>query len=315
MNKGDIVMVPSSHNNEILFAEVGEYYEVDLDYVKEIEVIKRIDSKKEYATEIECPYKKRRKIKVIKSITGDRLNPNLFKVLASYHGISSINKYGGYILSSLYNLYTWKGNINTVINIEKKDDIGARDFSELIYCITDILSLEERDLKITTKSNVNSPGDVLITIADKFIANSREITVFLFLIWSAICGVKVGKVNIPSVPEGISKLLKLFDYKIEREAKKLDVENKKIDLEGKKIDLEGKKLDIEGKKKDNKLKDIELQNKKIEQIKEIKEILKENKEDLTRNLEKINRASQNLKVDNSVIDNIINVNFFQIDDE
>ncbi|EHR0219544.1 hypothetical protein N2W49_000964 [Clostridium perfringens] len=315
MNEGDIVMVPSSHNNEILFAEVGKYYEVDFDYVKEIEVINRIDSKKEYGTEIKCPYKKRREIKPIKIIKGERLNPNLFKVLASYHGISSINKYGDYILSSLYNLYTWKGNINTVINIEKKNDIGAKDFSELIYCITDTLSLKDNGLKITTKANVNSPGDVVITIFDNIVKQSGQISLLIFFIWAAISGVKIGKIDIPSIPDGILKILKIFDYKIEREAKKLDVENKKLDVENKKLDIENKKIDIDGKKKDNKLKNIELRNKKIEQFKELEKLLKENNEDFIKNLEKINRASRNLEVDSSVINNIINFDFFQIDDE
>lgn len=187
MKIGDIVMVPSAENDEILFATVGEYYEEELDYIKEIETIKRIDTKEDYGIEIKCPYKKRRCINIIKIIEGDRLNPNLFRALTSYHGISNINKYASYILSSVYNLYVWNSKINIVVNIEQKNGIDAYHY-----------------------------------LSDNWFA--------LLILYGAFSGIKIGPLEINSIPETILKIKKYFsdekDKTLQREGIKIDNEKK-----------------------------------------------------------------------------------------
>ncbi|WWU66514.1 hypothetical protein QJR26_09065 [Clostridium baratii] len=277
MKKGDIVMIPSAHNKQILFAQVGEYFECDLDYVKEVEIISRIDSKEDYGINIECPYKKRRNINIIKIIDGNRLNPNLYRALISYHGLSSIDKYGQYILSSIYNLYTWKENLNIVINVEKKYDVNAKDFSEMIYCISDILTLNDENIKVTTKSNINSPGDVILSILNQGSEFLKNHWFIIFLVWGAISGIKLGPINLGSIPDGILKILQICDYKNKRKNDELDIKLKQLEYEKKKYEL--------------------------------------NSERINSNLDKIEKTTRRLEVDRSASSNVIKINFAQKDDE
>lgn len=280
MHEGDIVMVPSAENNEILFATVGDYYEDDKDYIHELEIINRIDSKEDYGIEIKCPYKKRRSIIPIKTIKGERLNPNLFRALTSYHGISSINKYADYILSSIYNLYLWNDKLNLVVNIEKRNDIGAIEFSGLIYSLSNLLSINEKEIIITTKANVNSPGDLVLQITsyansiyDYIVSNWLVIVIA----YGALFGIKFGPITINSIPEFFMKLYK----------DKVEIDNKKVDLEIKKIELETKQMGLDE-----------------EKTKKIKE-----------SADMINTSAEKLDVDIITSSKVIKVDFFKKYDE
>ena len=166
MSEGDIVMVPNAENEEVFFARVGDYYEEEIDYIREIEVLKRLNDKEDYGIQLKCPYKKRRKIEVIKVIKGCRLNPNLFRALASSHGISNINKYSDFVLSSIHNLYIRNNKLNLVVNIEQTEGIDGKEFSSLVYNLCDILTLGEEEVKVTTQANINSPGDIVTIVED-----------------------------------------------------------------------------------------------------------------------------------------------------
>lgn len=241
MKTGDIVMIPSHHNKYLSFAEVGDYYEEEITYIKEIEVNKRIDEGEDFGTKINCPYKKRRKINVIKTIEGTRINPNLYKVLASYHGLSSINKYDSYILSSIYNFYFWKNKLNIVINIEKEKDIKARYFSELIYFTSELLDINEEGIDIYTKSNVNSPGDVVMTIVNNVSTWAQYLSsncLWFILLWAAFSGAKIGPIELNSIPETI---IKIRNHKTESKKADLDMKLKELEIEDKEIDLDIKK--------------------------------------------------------------------------
>lgn len=277
MKKGHIVMIPSAHNKEILFAEVGDYFECDFDYIKEIEVISRIDSKEDYGIDIKCPYKKRRNIKIIKIIDGNRLNPNLYKALISHHGLSSIDKYGQYILNSIYNLYTWKNDLNMVINVEKKSDVNAKDFSEMIYCISDILTLADENIKVTTKSNINSPGDVVLSILNKGSEFLQHHWFTILVIWGTISGLKIGPINIGSIPDGILKIQQVFDHKNKKKLDELEIKHKELDYEKKKYDFYLERMNT--------------------------------------NLEKIEKTTNNLEVDKGASSNVIKIDFTKINDE
>ncbi|WP_418223586.1 hypothetical protein [Clostridium isatidis] len=287
MREGDIVMVPSSENKEILFAIVGDYYEEDKDYLHEVEIIKRIDNKEDYGIEIKCPYKKRRKIKVIKSVNGNKLNPNLYKALVSHHGLSNIDKYSKFILSSIYNLYISDGKLNIVLNIEKERGIDARDFSGLIYSISNILSIQNENIKITTRANINSPGDLVFTIqeyANNIYTYIRDNWFVFIIIYGAIAGIKIGPLDMPSIINAILNVNKHRTDIKEQEAKiqsiELDNQLKKIDLEFRKINLTAEKSKI---------------------IKESGIIIKE--------------KATNLNINKEDSCNVINVNFGKTNDE
>ncbi|GAB6169710.1 hypothetical protein JCM1393_21700 [Clostridium carnis] len=287
MGEGDIVMVPSSENKEILFATVGAYYEDNQDYIKEVEIINRIDSKEDYGIEVRCPYKKRRKIEIIKIVKGNRLNPNLYKALVSYHGLSNIDKYSKFILSSIYNLYIWDGKLNFVLNIEEEKGIDARDFSGLIYSISNLLSIKDDKIKITTRANINSPGDLVITIqelANNIYGYVRDNVLVFILLYGAIAGIKIGPLDMPSITSTILNICKHKSDKKEQEAK---IQSLEIDNEIKKFEL-----------------DIKKSNWTKEKLKGAEE-----------QLAIIEEKATNLNINKKDSCNVINVNFGKINDE
>lgn len=295
MKNGDIIMMPSHHNNFLTFAVVEEYFEEkEATYEKEIEIDKRIKDGVDYGTKIECPYKKRRKIRVIKTVEGNRLNPNLYRVLASYHGISTINKYANFILSSVYNFYIWNNKLNFVINIEEKNGISAKYFSELIYYISDVLTIDTDEANVYTQANVNSPGDVIATLVTNtgdFAQYLKDNWLYVLVIWGAISGVKIGPISLNSIPE---TFMKIHSHIRENKKIKIENDNKELDSECKKIEIENKKIDLE-------IKRMDLDERKIKKLNEAQE--------------KINEATSNLNVDREASSNIIKVNFFRKDDE
>ncbi|MDU4728323.1 hypothetical protein [Clostridium sp.] len=240
---GDIVMIPSANNEQITFAEVGKYYEEsDMDYSKEIEVINRIDSGIDYGTQVICPYKKRREIKVIKTIEGERMNPNLYRVLASYHGLSKINDYSDFILRSIFILYVWNNKLNLVIPIETKKDIDTLVLSEFIYGVSKSLKIEDDRIRITGKVDLNSPGDFqfIIDNAVEFLT-SPALLGSLASIVATICSGKYGPEVLKSLLNFINDWRKttsqLKNEEQERELKKIEIEKERLELEKQKLDL------------------------------------------------------------------------------
>lgn len=284
MQKGDIVMIPSKSNQEILFGIVGDYYEENIDYVKEIEVLKALESKEYTGIVYECPYKKRRNISIIKVISGERLNPNLYKALISSHGISSIDKYAPHILSSIYNMYLWNDSLHLVFNVEKEGKIGAKNLYGFMYETTELLSILDKDIEITTQININSPGDIVIDIANNIFNYITSHWLLILFIYGAVAGVKIGPITINSLPEAIMKIITGIADTRETGTK---IAGNKIDNEKKSIELELLKMDLD--------------EKKAARMNDIYSNIKEN------------AANLNLNSKNS--SNIINVNFSQKDDE
>ncbi|WP_303188355.1 hypothetical protein [uncultured Clostridium sp.] len=277
MSEGDIVMVPNAENEEVFFARVGDYYEEEIDYIREIEVLKRLNDKEDYGIQLKCPYKKRRKIEVIKVIKGCRLNPNLFRALASSHGISNINKYSDFVLSSIHNLYIRNNKLNLVVNIEQTEGIDGKEFSSLVYNLCDILTLGEEEVKVTTQANINSPGDIvtIVEVANNIYDYLRDNWIMLFLAYGALAGIKIGPIQINSLPEAIMKWIKDSS----------EVKNKNAVTDGVKLDNDIKKLELEIKK-------AKWTEEKIEKAK--------------RANQRIESSANNLRVDQEAASRVIN---------
>ncbi|ELU5586515.1 hypothetical protein SCB17_000914 [Clostridium perfringens] len=238
MKSGDIVMIPSSHNDKILFAKIGDYYIENIPVTKEIEVISRIDTNEDFRIEEDCPYSKRRHITIIREIDGSRINPNLYKALASYHGLSKINKYAEFILRSIYILYKYKDNLYFVLPIEKKDSINSRTLAEFILNITDILEYTDKKINISSKVDLNSPGDYLTVINNAVeILSSNDFLGCLTTIIATVCTSKYG-------PDILKTVLGFIT-----DCRKQNLEKKKIESQLKNEEL------------DRKIKDADLQEK------------------------------------------------------
>lgn len=240
---GDIIMIPSSGSEEVAFALAGEYFEVsELDYKKEIEIINQIEVDKDKEMVIMCPYKKRRKITIIKKVNGKRLNPNLYKALASIHGISSLEDYAEHILSSIYSIYHWNNKISLVFNVEKESAINALALSSFIYNSASLINniVEDNNLFVSAKANLNSPGDIVLILQNLAttsvdILSNHKLFVAIIMIWIGIFGGKFGPIEFKSVVELVLKWKtdnsKLESDKLERDLKNIQIEKERLALE------------------------------------------------------------------------------------
>ena len=159
VNKDDFVLIPNVGSSEIAICRVGEYYEEDIDYHKELFEIKKIKNKESIIGDIKCPYKKRRHIEVLLRVSNSRLGYKLLKAISSYHGISNMNDYATDILNCVYDCYVYNEDMYMPINVAKREAISAKELSSLMYGVTNLLSeLTIDDNCIFVTANINSPG-------------------------------------------------------------------------------------------------------------------------------------------------------------
>lgn len=248
IKENDIFMIPSKGSQEISFALAKDYYEDDYLVHKENEIEELIKNGWENVFSLKCPYKKRRKIEVIKTISSERLNPNLYRALISYHGLSKINDSSSYILSSIYPIYYYQENLSIVYRVRHVGKIDAMDYSSFIYHTSSILREVNNGNRVSIKSNVQSPGDLIFELAEFGVDAFKTALPYFLSIWGAAGGGKILGFDVKSIGEYIIKSResksKLKNEELDRELKKLEIEGKKLDLIEKEIDLNQKLYQI-----------------------------------------------------------------------
>lgn len=258
IQEGDYALIPNEGSSEFAICRLGNYYEIeryDSDYEKE-ELLKL---RKE---EINCPYRKRRKIKVLLTVSSKRLGLKLLKATSSYHGISSLNEYAEEILNCIYNCYIYKNNLNYAINIAKEEKIKMREFSQLMHSITELMCeivYDEDSISIT--SNINSPGKIVITLKN-ISGIIKKKAVLLLVVYFMIFGGSGFGFEF----EGAAS--KVLDIVKEYKTLEISVEQEKEELEGKRLDNYLKLLELMDacKKDEINIDNIEMNIKIIEQL-------------------------------------------------
>lgn len=227
IKQGDVLVIPSAGSRFITFALAGDYFEAsDKTYEIEREVISKIDSKEVLIKEVECPYKKRRTISILKTIRHEDLNIKLARALTSYHGISNLDSYGEYILDAIYDNYIFKDKLLVQFNITKKSPIKPREISSLMYGLTEYLCRIIDEEFISTTLNLNSPGKVKLTleqVAEK-VKNGKWYWLILFVL---LTGGKAFTFEFPGIVATIKDFATMQD---EIDIKKLEKETKEVEL-------------------------------------------------------------------------------------
>lgn len=175
IKKGDIVLIPSVSSSEIRF---GEVVETPL-YLK--------SDSNDFDN---CTFQKRKKIKWLKKVYKNKLNPNLYKLIYLHHAVTDASAYDQYIDKTLNTFFIKHGKAHLVIDIQTQKGIHARQLFRTGLNLLDTLDeyeeFENVDLDtndIETKVNLESPGTI------EFISeNIQSIFIIGFLIVSLIGG-------------------------------------------------------------------------------------------------------------------------------
>lgn len=164
LKEGDYVLIPNAGSTKVTVGILEDYYEVKHDHTEEWSATEKIENKESEIGRIKCPYRKRRHMKVVMTITAQRLGYKILKGLSSYHGLSNMNEYNIDILNCIYNCYTYKGDMMYSLNIAKNEPIKARELSKLMYGVTELFcNIIDEDL-ISITINLNSPGKVTVKL-------------------------------------------------------------------------------------------------------------------------------------------------------
>lgn len=243
INEGDILVIPGVKSKKIAIARVGAYFEIEDNSVeREIEVTKQIEDGWDDTFRILCPYNKRRKIEVLKVLEGEFIHPDLYRALHSRHGLSNIDDIAESVLNSLYDSYFYNGKVTVVHHVQKTGKINTKALSRFMYNLSEILENIEEEDKITSKVNINSPGDIATTIETgcnsvmDFINGNGWVFV---LGWLAVFGGKIPGIEFNSI---VDVVMRLRDQNSKLKFEELDRELIKCQLN--QISKNAQKLEI-----------------------------------------------------------------------
>lgn len=220
MKEGDYVIIPDMGSTKVAICIVGEYYEKEIDYKNEIEIIHKIDNREFEINQIECPYKKRRKIQVLLEVSTKRIGHNILKALTSYHGLSDMNDYAYDILNCVYDCYSYNGDIIFSLNVGKEEPIRPREVAKLMYGITNFFGSVVDEEILSTSLNLNSPGKVVVFLKKGFSSLKKKVLP-LVGVYIAIVGGSGFGFEFPGLV-GFIKEVQTMEIDLEKEKAELD---------------------------------------------------------------------------------------------
>lgn len=241
MNIGDIVIVPYRSSRKFLIGIISsEMYELTDDEYLELKNKVELNSIGQKISV--C--KKRRKITWVNEVNREWINPKLLYTINMHQSIIDITDYGKYIDGLLSPVYIKDNVIYGKISVRTKDNINSEVWETLYKTIN---KLKNKDDVIDIKSNVESPGSLLLSmgIGAIYIGVSGFIGCVLYFSKEiSVLGVKF---------QGIKRSL--------NEEKKEKLENKNLEIKNEKDKIELKKLQkdqiLEDKKRELDLLEIE----------------------------------------------------------
>lgn len=155
---GDIIVTPGKE--EVLIGEiVGEPYLITDNDEKFHDI---------YGEDLIGDLNKARKVKWIKRVSRNGLEPNLRLILGVYHGIAPINNAQVIteINRAIYNFYVRENMGHSVFKVNSQEDIDLEKYAYFINSLKDVYNLlkgpDSGNKKLSIKTNVQSPGPIEI---------------------------------------------------------------------------------------------------------------------------------------------------------
>ena len=188
IDKGDIILIPSKNSDRIAIAEViGDVYETE-NYVESY-------LQANPTTEIvPCPYRKRRKIKILKTITKGQMDIYLAKGFNSQHALSSMDEYAPYINRTIYGIYSKGNELHTTLHAGHPNGLTLKELVEFSTLLEKTASSIAQQCEIPfnpSQLNIHSPG--LIELIGSLSGAGIVLSLLMFTVNNLING---GKLNI-----------------------------------------------------------------------------------------------------------------------
>ncbi|RHU80477.1 hypothetical protein DXC26_14905 [Clostridiaceae bacterium OM08-6BH] len=234
IKEGDILVIPSAGSKYITFALAGKYFEDNSKTVElEHTIIYRIKNHDVDINDVSCPYKKRRHITLLRTITNEELNYSLGRAISNYHGVSNLDTYARQILNSLYNYYIFNNDISLVYNVKKTDPITPRELNSILYGTTEIFADIAPEECLSTQITLNSPGEIVF--------NLKDVLNLLKDNWQYFFGMLIflggGSVLTFKVPGAIDVIKSIINIPNEQRIKEAEAQQKEIEIYEKKLEL------------------------------------------------------------------------------
>lgn len=222
VKKGDVVIMPSSGKEVISFGIIQ-----DDDFFID-DTLENEESKKGLVKQSFGIPNKRRKVKWIKNLEKNAVNPRLLLNLFSPHSISEISEetIKNIIDSSMYSLYTKNNMGNLLFNVGVESDNRLKDIAEYINLLEDMSDFLSKKFgienDISTKINLNSRGTTLIK-------GGVKVVICLALVVSALTGGEVSVFGQKFKFNGCLELYKEYNLEKQREFERKVQENRMLE--------------------------------------------------------------------------------------
>ncbi len=232
MRLGDYVLIPGANCDRIAFGKItSDVYIYELTDEDKMDLL--------FGEETQIDFRKRRDVEWITSspLNRSEIDPLLIPIIYSYGTIVDANPYSAFINRSIYDLYYSNGELHSVFNVTKKDNIPVCEFYDFISNIFDALDeyseisgfeIDKRELSI--KASINSPGPVeIITAAASAFIFLSALSLFLngakVKFSYNILNVASGEIKINS-PGLLDKIKKIKDSDTNNTVKLKETESK-----------------------------------------------------------------------------------------
>lgn len=203
MKSGDLVLLPDISGRVYALVMLKEYYEEDVSFSIEEEKALMEDLKSATSgQEIINPYKKRWRIVILGKIESQFLPPSVRIVLRNFGALMNLSKYKEDALCAFFPFFQYKNAfyINLKVN---SPEVTAKVFSKLTGNINKYFELTTGidSSKITTQSNINSPGIIQTIIDFTTLLKDQvpEIFKHAFWVFFFITGGKIAGFEFPGV--------------------------------------------------------------------------------------------------------------------
>ena len=193
MKKGDIVIIPSSGSASLAFGRIIEddYYEYTIT--------------EEEREENKCPYKRRRKVKWLKSGKRNMIDPKLFSFFRNQQALANANDYKEFIERAINPFYVKDGVAHLNLGVHLIKSPKATDIPYYILGLNEKVAILSKELNLNyeepeSRINVQSEGII------EFFGSATTIFALAFVL-VAIFGGEFKFLGIQLKTEGVIKTI------------------------------------------------------------------------------------------------------------